>query len=41
MANFFWHNLEVEEVAKILRTNSEDGLSEEEVKLYRKEFGKN
>ncbi|UZE93042.1 MAG: HAD-IC family P-type ATPase [Candidatus Nealsonbacteria bacterium] len=41
MAKFFWHNLEIEEVERILRTNIEKGLSEKEVKLSLKEFGKN
>jgi Ca2+-transporting ATPase len=41
MAKFFWHNLEKEEVVKILRTDIEHGLSETEAKLHMKEFGRN
>lgn len=36
-----WHTLEVEEVAQLLDTNLEKGLSEEEVVTRRKEFGLN
>jgi Ca2+-transporting ATPase len=41
MSNIFWHNLEINEVEKIQRTNLKDGLSEKEVEIRRKEFGKN
>jgi Ca2+-transporting ATPase len=41
MAGFFWHNLEIKEVVKILRTDIKKGLSEKEAVLYLKEFGKN
>ena len=41
MAEIFWHNLEIEEVAKLQRTNLKEGLSEEEVKVRQREFGKN
>jgi len=41
MAEIFWHNLEIEEVAKLQRTNLKEGLSEEEVQSRQKEFGKN
>ena len=41
MAEIFWHNLEIEEVEKILRTDIGNGLSEKEVKLRQREFGKN
>ncbi|PIZ87500.1 MAG: hypothetical protein COX92_01085 [Candidatus Nealsonbacteria bacterium CG_4_10_14_0_2_um_filter_40_15] len=37
----FWHNLKIEEAVKTLRTNIKEGLSEEEVKIRQKEFGKN
>ena len=41
MAQFFWHNLKIEEIIKVLRTDIEKGLTEKEVKLSLKEFGKN
>jgi len=41
MAEIFWHNLEKEEVIKILRSDFENGLKEEEVKIRQREFGKN
>ena len=41
MTQFFWHNLKIEEIIKILRTDIEKGLSEKEVKLSLKEFGEN
>lgn len=41
MEEKIWHSLEVEEVARILRTNLEQGLSEEEAKERQKKFGKN
>jgi Ca2+-transporting ATPase len=41
MAQFFWHNLKVTETARILRTDLKKGLTEEEVELRQKEFGKN
>ena len=36
-----WHNLEIEEVVKILKTDIEQGLSEKEVKARQEKFGKN
>ncbi|MCP6717957.1 MAG: HAD-IC family P-type ATPase [Patescibacteria group bacterium] len=41
MANFFWHNLKIKEIEKILRTNIVKGLDEKDVKLRQLEFGKN
>ena len=41
MAEIFWHNLEIEEVKKLLRTNIEMGLVEKEVAIRQREFGKN
>lgn len=41
MAEVFWHNLEIGEVERILRTNIERGLSEKEIEIRQKEFGKN
>ena len=41
MAEIFWHNLKVEEVAKILRGDIKKGLSEKEVEKKQREFGKN
>ena len=41
MAEIFWHNLEIGEVEKILRTNVENGLTEREVQSRQREFGKN
>lgn len=40
MAEIFWHNLSIEEITKLLKTNLEEGLSEDEVKKRQKEFGK-
>jgi len=36
-----WHNLDGQEVIKILKTNPKKGLTEKEVKERQKEFGKN
>lgn len=36
-----WHNFSWQEVVNKLNSNSESGLSEEEVKIRQKEFGKN
>lgn len=41
MTNLLWHNLDSEEVVKILRTDIKKGLSEEEVKNRQAEFGLN
>ena len=41
MVKIFWHNLDFKEVVKILRTNIGKGLSEKEVKVCQREFGKN
>jgi len=41
MAEFFWHNLEIKEVKKLLRTDIERGLDEKEVGIRQREFGKN
>jgi len=41
MAAVFWHNLSIKEVFKILKTDPERGLSEKEVEIRQKEFGKN
>jgi len=41
MAEIFWHNLSIEEIAKLQKTNLKEGLSEEEVQSRQKEFGKN
>jgi len=41
MAEIFWHNLEIEEVAKLQRTNLKEGLLVKEVKIRQREFGKN
>ena len=41
MAEFFWHNLEIKEVKKLLRTDIERGLDEKEVEIRQREFGKN
>jgi len=41
VAEIFWHNLEIGEVEKILRTNVENGLTEREVQSRQREFGKN
>ncbi len=36
-----WHNLDSQEVIKILKTNPKNGLTEKEVKERQKEFGQN
>jgi Ca2+-transporting ATPase len=41
MAEIFWHNLKIEEVEKLLRTDIEKGLAEKEVEIRQREFGKN
>ncbi len=41
MAQVFWHNLSSQEAVKILRTDIKKGLTEEEVKNRRLEFGEN
>ena len=41
MAEIFWHNLSKEEVIKLLRSDSEKGLTEKEVEIRQREFGKN
>lgn len=41
MTKILWHNLEKEEVIKILRSDFENGLKEEEVKFRQREFGEN
>ncbi len=41
MVEIFWHNLSINEVAKLERTDLKNGLSEEEVKVRQREFGKN
>ena len=41
MAEIFFHNLDFREVAKILGTDVEKGLSEEEVLAKQKKFGRN
>ncbi len=41
MAGIFWHNLSTKEVIKILKTNLKKGLSQEEIGIRQKEFGKN
>jgi len=41
MAEIFWHNLTIEETGELQRTNLNDGLSEKEVKVRQREFGKN
>ena len=41
MAEIFWHNLSKEEVAKVLETDIEQGLSEKEVRERQKTFGLN
>jgi len=41
MAQILWHNLAIEEIAKLQRTNFKKGLTEKEVKVRQKEFGKN
>ncbi len=37
----FWHNLDAQEVLKILKTNPQKGLTEKEVRARQEEFGKN
>ena len=37
----FWHNLNIEKIARLLKTDVEDGLSEKEVKEKRKKLGSN
>ena len=37
----FWHNLDPKEVAKLLRTDIKEGLSEKEIEIRQREFGKN
>ena len=41
MAEIFWHNLSKEEVIKILRSDIDVGLTEKEVEIRQREFGKN
>ncbi len=41
MAGIFWHNLSTKEVIRILKTNLKKGLSQEEISIRQKEFGKN
>jgi Ca2+-transporting ATPase len=41
MAEIFWHNLEIEEVAKLLKIDIKNGLSEKEVELLQRKLGKN
>jgi len=41
MENKKWHNLSIEEIIKILKTDISQGLSEKEVKLRQEKFGKN
>jgi Ca2+-transporting ATPase len=41
MAEVFWHNLKVEEIEKIQRTDLRNGLSEKEVEIRKREFGEN
>lgn len=41
MAGIFWHNLPIGEVDKILKTNLDRGLEENEIKLRQGESGKN
>lgn len=41
MTEVFWHNLSIEEAAKLQRTDLKEGLSEGEVKVRQKIFGKN
>jgi len=36
-----WHNLSWEKVVKKLGSDSKEGLSEKEIKLRQKKFGKN
>ena len=39
--NNLWHNLDTEEVTKILKTDIKEGLTEKEVELRREKFGRN
>jgi len=41
MKNIIWHNLPWEEIVKKLNSDSENGLSEKEVKTRQEKFGKN
>jgi len=41
MAEIFWHNLGIEEVEKLSRTDIERGLDEKEIRIRQREFGKN
>lgn len=41
MAEIFWHNLSKEEVIKTLRSDIDVGLTEKEVEIRQREFGKN
>ena len=39
--NHYWHNLSAEKTAEILKTDTNKGISEEEVVIRRKQFGPN
>lgn len=41
MAEIFWHNLNPEEIAKLLGTDLKGGLTEKAAKIRQREFGKN
>ena len=41
MAEIFWHNLRIEEVAGVLKTDIKEGLSEKEVEIRQRESGPN
>jgi len=41
MAEVFWHNLKVKEIEQLQRTSLKEGLSEKEVEIRQREFGKN
>jgi len=41
MAEVFWHNLEIKEVEKLQRTDIKNGLTNRELEIRKKEFGKN
>ena len=41
MAKVFWHNLNGQEVVKLLKSNERNGLSEKEARIRKKEFGRN
>jgi len=41
MSEVFWHNLKIEEIEKIQRTSLKEGLSEKEIEIRQREFGKN